>query len=128
MKLRVIHRGRWTVLAACSDRGECALLDFTEQLGPNYHKDRGGLYRLLEKIASEGPQFLPDEICHTIADEIWQLTKGRLRVAWFYDKGEFVICSHGYMKRSGKTKKADIDAALECLKKYRISSHEIIGD
>lgn len=73
---------------------------------------------LLDHVVSKGPQRLPEDICHQIADGIWQFAAGKLRLAWFYDDGKLIVCTHGFVKKTQKTKKSDIQRAVEAKKLY----------
>ncbi len=108
----------WRIYAVCSDRGDCQLADFIAGLPSNLQKDGERMLVLFRRVAEQGPQRLPDDVCHSIAEDIWEFIRGRLRVVWFYDEGKVVICSHGFVKQSQKTKKNDIERALDAKKRY----------
>ena len=50
--------------------------------------------------------------------KIWQITAKRIRVLFFYDKGHIVICTHGFIKKSGATPKAEKHSAISACKDY----------
>lgn len=117
MELRLVRKGVWTVYAVCDDRGDCELADFLAS------QDRGAaMLALLDYVAGnpQGPRLLPDEVCHQVAPDIWQFSKGRpgIRVLWFYDEGKLVVCTHGFAKGSKKTPKAERDKALGLRERY----------
>jgi hypothetical protein len=117
MRLKVIDRGQWTLLAVCSDRGECLLQEFLEGLAPNLRGDGARLSRLLERAAENGPQKNTD-INHKIHDDIWEFIQGRLRVLYFCDQGRLIVCSHGLVKRWQNTLPREVRRAEEARKRY----------
>jgi hypothetical protein len=95
MKIRVICQGLWTLYAICTDRGDCPLLEFLAD-GSSSHlaKTKRQMLRRLESIAQRGV-IQVTEISHQIAEDIWQIEKGDIRILYFYDKGRAIILSHG---------------------------------
>ncbi|NJL29928.1 MAG: type II toxin-antitoxin system RelE/ParE family toxin [Thermoanaerobaculia bacterium] len=118
MKLKSVRRGTWQVLAACTGRGECPLLDFLAGLEGDLAPDGRRMLRLFERVATAGPP-RNTEISHQIEGEIWELIQGRLRVLWFYDQGRMVVCSHGFVKSSPKTPRGELVRARETLWNYQ---------
>lgn len=130
MKLRVIVRGLWTLYAICTDRGDCPLLDFlTDTTSSHLAKTKRLMLRRLESIAQRGV-IQVTEISHQIAEDIWQLEKGDIRLLYFYDKGRAVIFSHGFVKQTQKTRQAEIERAQNALRRFRVERDrlEIIED
>lgn len=93
------------------------MLDFFEELGPNLQKDMDHMLELLERVAAAGPPRNTD-ISHKIQGDIWEFIKGRLRVFWFYDEGQVVVCTHGLVKKSRRIPKRDIDQAEQARQAY----------
>ena len=120
MRLKKIASGTYTLYAIASDRDDCPLLDFLKKLGPNLHENRSALIALFDQVAADpdGPRLLPKTKSHTIAPGIWQFTEGRLRVAWFYDKGKIIICTHGFLKKTQGTRDSDKKEALKSREAY----------
>jgi phage-related protein len=80
-------------------------------------KDAIRMANLLERTAKEGPS-RRTEVSHQIKDEIYEFIQGRLRVLWFYDEGQIVVCSHGFIKKSSKTPRSEIRRAEETRHRY----------
>jgi len=118
MKLLLWAHGRYQVFAACSDRGDCHLLSFLNQLEGDFQDQADRMTDLLDRVAEKGPP-RKSEVCHQIQDNIWQLESGRLRVLWFYgrDRG-VIICSHGFLKTTQKTPKKHINRAMQTYHRY----------
>lgn len=73
---------------------------------------------VLERMADEG---LPKntDICHQISGPIWQRRKGRLRILFFCDgESHRIVCTHGFVKKSGATPRSEIKDALDIHKRY----------
>ena len=121
MYLRAITRGGgggWRVFAICSERHDCELLDFLGNVPPNLRKSGDQLLALLAYVAEYGPRLLPDDTCHQIAPDIFQFEKGRLRVSWFYDEGKMIVCCRGFIKKTQKTPRHELDYAKAQRAKY----------
>lgn len=120
MNLRIVRRGRWTVYAVCTERGDCPLLSFLQEGEPKgwQSKEKGRMLARLASVAEDGPP-RNAEACHQVDDEIWQLEQGRVRVLWFYDEGRVVVLSHGFLKSSRKTPEREKRTARAALKRYR---------
>ena len=108
----------WQIYAVCSDRGDCHVKEFLSNQPPNLTTNRDSLIALLDYVSESGPQRLPDDICHKIVDDIWQFTKGNLRLVWFYDAGKLIISTHGFVKKTQKTPKIEIKRAKEAKMLY----------
>jgi len=128
MILRTVARGLWTVLAVCSERGDCPLLELLYEGStptPFGFQPRGPLAgekaRMLARLKTMTETGPPRnaKVCHQIEGDLWQVESGRIRVLWFYDEGRMVILSHGFVKRSRKTPEAEKSIARESLREYR---------
>ena len=120
MRLRRVGRSKWDVLAVCTPRGDCPLVDFLAGLEAHLAADGRAMLRLFAFTVEQGPP-RNVELSHKISGEIWELIAGRLRVLWFYDEGRVVICSHGFVKRTRKTPPGEIDRALGVYEAYQIA-------
>jgi phage-related protein len=118
MKLRRVRRAQWDVLAVCSPRGDCPLLEFLDGLEAQLAADSRAMLRLLSFVAEQGPP-RNVELSHKIAGEIWEFIAGQLRVLWFYNAGRVIICTHGFVKRTRKTPPSEIDRAQAAYREYQ---------
>jgi len=125
LKLKRLFADRWTICAIVVEKGtdeHCPIQDFFVSPGPQHAKSADGLLQLLEYVASEpsGPRKLPDSRSHVIdqAERIWEFIKGDLRIAWFYDEGQVVICTHCFVKASQKTPVLERRRAVEARRAY----------
>jgi phage-related protein len=118
MKLRLLLEGRYRILAVCSRRGDCQLLDFLNELDSNFQDQADRMLFRLEETARRGPSTNPD-ICRKIGQEIWEFRAGRIRVLWFYGENlEVIICSHGFLKRTPKTPRNEKQKAVATRRQY----------
>lgn len=117
MKLRRVRTGDWQILATCTDRGDCPLLDFLAGLEGGLVKDGRRMLKLFDRVANFGPP-RNTEISHQLGPGLWEFIQGRLRVLWFYDEGKLVICSHGFLKKRQKTSSAELERAQQAQRRY----------
>lgn len=110
----------WRVVAICDSPTECQVDDFLSGLESKLAKQADSMRQMLATAAIHGPQHFPKDICHNIASEIFQFTKGSIRVAWFYDAGKIVVCCQAAIKKGQKTPKQFIKNATDCLQEYRL--------
>jgi len=119
MRLRLIRRGAWRLYAVATET-ECQLTAFlsfapSDSLAAN----KAQMLQRLAYIAENGPP-RNTSISHQIVEDIFQIEKGSIRALYFYGIARrTLIFSHGFPKTSQKTKRADIDRAVACLKSYR---------
>jgi phage-related protein len=132
MKALIVCRGAWTVLAMCSDRGDCELLSFLGGLDGDLVKQGDRMLGLLRRrVAEHGPPH-NDEVSHKLDGDVWEFIEGRLRVLYFCEGGKVVVCSHALLKKGRKIPRADIERAQRLCDAYREASRsgtlETIGD
>ncbi len=108
---------KFNVLAECGEDRQCELLSFLNGLEGDLVSHGLRMLNLLERIALEGPPRRV-EVCHQIKGPIFQCEQGRIRVLWFYDEGQMVICSHGFIKTSRKTPRDQIRRAENAYRRY----------
>jgi hypothetical protein len=102
MKLRVILRRRWCVLAVCDDRGECALSAFLTKPQTDAPADHRQAAALLAQVADSGPS-RNEEKPRPLSANIFALkTRAGVRIPCFYDEGRVVICTGGLRKPKPK--------------------------
>lgn len=106
----------------CAARGDCALLDFLSPgLGDQVAGDKRRMMAFLDWVAHQpnGPPKNP-EVSHQVdsGHGIWQFTKGRIRVLWFYDEGRVIVLSHGFVKATRQTPSEEIGRAVAAVTAY----------
>jgi hypothetical protein len=121
MILITVREEKFKILAPCDDRSQCEFLEFLKgHLEGNLSANASHMLNLLDRASKEGAPRNVD-ISHQIRGPIFQFEKGRIRVLWFNDEGQIIVCAHWFIKESGKTiktKNADIKLAEAVHSKY----------
>lgn len=111
-----IRGEHWTVCTVQTDNGERPVQHYLDNLDAGYDASKRGLLHLFDRIgaSAQGPRCLPAAICHQIDGPIWQLTKGDLRLLWFYDPkaSRVIVCGHCFLKKGQKTPRSELATAL----------------
>jgi hypothetical protein len=124
MKLLRLERSLWDVTAVIvgGNNDECCpLTDFLADIGTQYPGAASGMFDLFARFSVSGKDTFNDDLCHLVNrdEKIWQFTKGRIRVLWFYGSGNrIVVCSHGFIKQSQKTPGKEIKRVIATKKQY----------
>ena len=118
MKLLVVSRNRWTVLAICSDTG-CPLRDALDDLEEGLKEDGRKILRRFEAMAVNGPP-RNKQLARPLGDKIFEIKaqRGLIRVFCFYDEGRMVICTHLVTKPKQRQLQAEMKKAKEIRKAY----------
>ena len=106
------------MFAACTERGDCPLEEFLGSLGRQFESSLNGMMAMLDYVALRGPP-RNMELSHQLRGAIYEFIKGRIRVFYFYGRGREIICTHGLVKKSQKTKSADIEYAEQVRLAFR---------
>lgn len=98
------------------------MLDFLDDLDAPYHAARDGMLALLTRnVPANGPPREP--LSKHLGDGIYEFRKQpkgkKLRVVYFFDKGQVVICTSAFTKAE-RTPPAEIDRA----KRFRSEYHQ----
>jgi phage-related protein len=117
MRLRVVGKGRWRILAVCRGRGDCPLLELLADLPPNLAKDGRQIQALLHRMRLDGPP-RNVELSHQVGRGLWQLARGRLRILWFYGEERVIVLTHGFVKKSRKTPSDEMARAIDWRTRY----------
>ncbi len=64
------------------------------------------------------------EKCRSLEDGIFEFKGGCLRIAWFWDEENLIICTHGFVKKRQKTPPGEIDRARRIRDLYRSAKAE----
>ena len=98
---------------------DCPLFDFLERLERDDESEHAKFWALIQRIAEHGAprneqkcRFIPE------LDGFELKTTGGVRVFAFYDRNRVVICSHGFLKKSQKTPKAQLVRAVSIRAEY----------
>lgn len=120
MDVELWVQDKWSIYGLSSDNATPS--EELDELAINNGAQVDGLFGILDLVSKEiqGPRVLNEKICHTIDKKhgIWQFSKGRIRLLWFYDEGRCIICTHAFLKKSQKTPKATIAKAVKLQEQY----------
>lgn len=107
----------YVVVLGDKDR-DCAHFFSDEWKAPNTRdkKAHNALLAQIDRLA-KNPISMAKPF-HKITKDIWQLQSYHYRIPWFYDKGSVIICTHFFVKKSGKTPKGEKERAERIRKKY----------
>ncbi len=117
--MQQILKQRWTVLTICDPRGERQVSVFINELGPRT-ADFTQTMAILQQTANSGP---PRNVkkCRRVADDVFELkTRSGVRVPFFYDAGNIVICT----EPMHKPKKTELKRVIERAERVRRSYFE----
>lgn len=99
MRIAAVYQDKWTIYEVLDER-EIGVL------GDVKHGDVSQCLAFLEKVAENGPTWLPQNRSHHVCDDepkIWQFdVTGTLRLLWFYDEGKVVVVASCFYKEGGK--------------------------
>lgn len=122
MRLRLLYRGSWEILAPIGGDDECQVLSSLIELARE-KLTRGtaaGFYHHWKRIAPEGPRGLGNEIYRRVDDdnEIYEFRKRDHRLFCFEAEGRVIVCTHISLKRGQKTPPGDKAAAIRIRNEY----------
>lgn len=127
MRLEVIVDGRWRICSPIlGNKEDCTFVEFVDSLGANLQKKVGGLLAMMEQHSQHGSASFNVAQCHYVdqREQIYQYSKGRLRLFWFEDAGRVVICTHGIVKSDQRTPKREIERAIDIKRRYMTAKAE----
>ena len=131
MVLYIIKQDKWTVLAVAENNGEIPLLNFLFDDTKSKKDKEKMLVSLTEFVPTHGPPSNENK-CGFLRDKILEFKTGskgkgpKVRVAWFYDENNQIICTHGFFKTTKKTDPKEIKRAIKIKDDY--FKDKAIGD
>lgn len=107
-----LKEGKQYALYALGDGHRIETIDFLEEMASKKTKELNKLNALIERSLEHGiPQ--NKQKCRTLGNGIFEFkTTGGLRLVWFWDEGQMIICTHGFKKTKQKTPRGQIERAL----------------
>ncbi|MBP6717278.1 MAG: type II toxin-antitoxin system RelE/ParE family toxin [Rhodoferax sp.] len=125
MKILSIQQAKFHVGAVVQEKGDgtltCDLLDDFNDIEATYEASRNRLLEYFKQVAAGGPQALNMAQCHQVDanNKIYEFISGKLRVLFFQGaKGNLVICTHMFLKKTQKTPPKDVNKAIRAKEKY----------
>ncbi|MBA4386486.1 MAG: hypothetical protein C0404_00815 [Verrucomicrobia bacterium] len=88
-----------------------SLWEFLERLCQDNPAEYARIDRRLTQMAERGPSRHNNEF-NDLGNGLFEMkTRGGVRVVFFYDAGHLVICTHGFVKKSKKTPRKELELA-----------------
>ena len=98
MRLLVIVRAEWLVVAPVDARGGCPVRRFLEQLRRDAPVEHGRVIARLRELAKRG-RITDERKARHLGDGIYELkTRGGVRVLYFVDEGRVIVCADALRK------------------------------
>jgi phage-related protein len=122
MRLKRVGQDVWEVLTVLDSRGRSPVLDFLHGLDESYRTIRNNvLYMLKVQIPKNGPPRRNRDLCKPLGKGLFELRrqpKGpKLRVVFFYDSGNRIVCVRAFLKAE-TTPKPDLEIATSLRRLY----------
>jgi len=112
VRIHKLKEGKLHTLYALGDGKTVATLDFLEEMSGKRRKEVDKLNALIERSLEHGVPKNKQK-CRTLGNGIYEFkTTGGLRLVWFWDEGQMIICTHGFKKSSQKTPPGQRERAL----------------
>lgn len=108
-------------IIALMDGVSCPAIDFLTAGEQSTKASREGLAVMLDFVSKHGLQAMPAPWGHEADKQngIFEFIKGRLRLLYFKGlNGDLVVCTVGYVKKSGKADKKVVAAAIRMKTRY----------
>lgn len=118
MRVRSLSQKAWTLIEKVDAGGTGEVSGFLQGLGANKRREASRMVALMDRVAVEGPRQGAAK-CHQIDGEIWELIRGSLRILFAHDGHRLILCTSGFVKKSQRTPKKEIDRAKRILSDFR---------
>jgi len=118
MYVRSLSKKSWNLVEVVDCAGVGAVSGFLADLGANKKREATRMTALLDRVAVHGPRQGTAK-CHQIQGEIWEFIHGSLRVLFAHDGNQLILCTSGFVKKSQKTPKREIQRAERTLAEFR---------
>jgi mRNA-degrading endonuclease RelE of RelBE toxin-antitoxin system len=101
--------------AADGGRDRCPTLQFFQE----NMETMAGLGALLSDTAENGPRHGDGKFKKLSGtDELYEFKSNDLRLLCFWDDGSLIICTHGFIKRTQKAPKSEIERGEKMKREY----------
>lgn len=118
IKVHTYHRERFRIYACCDKEGTSEIDKLVEACDNSQSKSIEKLAATIERAALHGPKSISSPRCHQIEGNIYQIRVDHIRILWFYDEGNIIICTHGFIKKQNKTPRREIEKANRIMARY----------
>ena len=112
---KIIYEGKkFTIEAAIRNNGSIPASDFIESLSKGDQVKVNALFRLLADMGRIGDE----EKFKNLESGIWEFKSFQIRILCYFAKGRLAILTHGFFKKGNKTKKSEIEKAIQIKNEY----------
>jgi hypothetical protein len=112
-------RGAWLIGAIRREGKRLSWFEeFLKELGANYDVERDRLLAMLDETSKNGTEGLPTERFGFLGNGLFEFKTRSLRVFFFKDEGKVVLLCNGYVKKSQKANKLELERAHKMKKAY----------
>ncbi|MBE0653122.1 MAG: type II toxin-antitoxin system RelE/ParE family toxin [Bacteroidales bacterium] len=118
VKVETYRGEKFHIFSFCDENGTSEVDAIAAKIDNSQKKQISKLETTFEKAALFDPSRLPDDRCHHLEDGVWQFRADDIRVLWFYDEGNLVICTHAFIKKVKKTPRKQITKAKQRRAEY----------
>ncbi|MCP5487631.1 MAG: type II toxin-antitoxin system RelE/ParE family toxin [Verrucomicrobia bacterium] len=121
MIIQEIISGRTCSLFAIAGDNDCPVHDFLSDLQGKDHREFAKIMKILADTAESGPPKRNEQKCRYIRElKVFEFkTTGGVRIMAFWDQGNLIICSHGFMKKSRKTPPNELQRVRAARQRYQ---------
>ncbi|MBC8876062.1 MAG: type II toxin-antitoxin system RelE/ParE family toxin [Planctomycetes bacterium] len=117
--LRELRRGHAAAIFAMGTEEECQVLDFLQELAKDDPGEAARTWALIKRTADHGTPRAETKCRFFRKIKVFEFkTRGGVRVMAFWDEDQVIICSHGFVKKSQKTPKTQLERATTLRNEY----------
>lgn len=114
LEITTIYRGKQFNVCALIVEKHCLVQEFIDEL---QELDQMKILVLLKYAGDYGPPRNLEKF-KKLEDDIWEFKSFQVRLLCFFDKNQLIILTHGFVKKSKKTPKSEIEKAKRLQKEY----------
>ena len=120
MSVKLVKRqeGDAFTIYALQPGRDCPVENFLAEAFAKTPDEVEKLIALIDRTADHGIPKNKTKV-NTLGDGLFEFkTSGGLRLIWFYDAGQLIICTHGFVKKRQSTPKKELRSARNAMKAY----------
>lgn len=117
-RIRLLSGQACDIFALGTDK-RCGLHSFLKKLAKSNPKENEKIWALIKLVKDVGV-LNNIERCRKLknTDDIWEFKTSQVRVLFFFDGARMIICTNGFLKKTQKTPKQEIERAENMKAKY----------
>lgn len=113
--VETLYHGDCYRIEAITVDGECLVRTFIDGLE---RPDLKKVVALLKRAADFGPPLNEEKFKKLNSEGLYEFKSYQVRIFCAFDKGRLIILTHGFVKKSGKTPRNEIERATRLLAEY----------